>query len=481
MRLTVIFKTLGSLLMLFSFSMLPPVIVATIYKDSGFSHFLFCFGITFLAGFLLWYIFRHQRHELNVKDGFLLVSVCWIVLSIFAAFPFLFELHHHISIAGAFFEAFSGLTSTGATILSNLELLSHSLLYYRQQLEFLGGMGIVVLAVAILPALGIGGLQLYSKEITGPVEIRLTPRIAQTARALWMIYCGLTFLCAFCYWLTGMTVFDAICESFATVSTGGFSIHSESFAYYSSHLIHLVAVIFMVLGGINFGVHFHCLGQRKFSCYSGNTEVRTYLTLIGISFLVAISILLIAGDPQYYDNAFFDSLFSVVSVSTTTGFTTASFHRWPTFLPFLFVLLALIGGCAGSTAGGLKVIRFIVLKKQAIRETKRLIHPNIVYPIKLDKPISFEILQSIWGFTAVYLGMLFVLTFVLVGIGLNLGDAFFAVITCISSTGAGITQISREFMTIGDSGLYVLIFTMLLGRLEIFTILLLFVPEFWRR
>jgi len=460
--------------------MLPPVGVAFIYHDGDFSHFLFCFVLTFLSGFFLWITFRYKHQELNVRDGFLLVVACWVVLSIFAAIPFLLEPSQHLTMAGALFESVSGLTSTGATMLSKLDFLPHSLLYYRQQLQFLGGMGIVVLAVAVLPLLGVGGLQLYTKEITGPVEERLTPRISQTARALWIIYCGLAFLCAFCYWSAGMTIFDAICESFSTVSTGGFSIHSASFAYYHDHLIHVIATIFMLLGAINFGVHFHFFIQRKISCYFRNTEVRTYIVLLGVGILIAIGVLLIAGNPQYYNNVFFDSLFNVVSVGTTTGFTTANIQQWPPFLSLLFVSLALIGGCAGSTAGGLKVIRFIMLKKQATREAKRLIHPNIIYPIKIDQPISYEILQSVWGFTVVYIGSLIVLTFVLVGMGLDFATAISSLITCISSTGAGLTQVTQGFPNMSDQGLYVFTFTMLLGRLEVFTVLLLFVPEFWR-
>ena len=481
MRLTAILKVLGSLLMLFSFAMLVPIVVALIYHDADFSHFLFCFILTFLSGLTLWGIFRDKHQELNVRDGFLLVVVCWVVLSIFGSLPFLLEPSQHLTIGGALFETMSGLTSTGVTTISQFDSLPHSFLYYRQQLQFLGGMGIILLAVAVLPLLGVGGLQLYTKEITGPVEERLTPRIAQTARALWIIYCGLAALCAFCYWIGGMNVFDAICESFSTVSTGGFSIHDSSFAYYHNHLIELISTIFMLLGAINFGVHFHCLIQRRVACYFQNTEVRTYIVLLGGGVLIAIIVLLLSGNPQYYNNVFFDSLFNVVSVSTTTGFTTANIQQWPAFLSLLFLFLALIGGCAGSTAGGLKIIRFVVLKKQAIREAKRLIHPNIVYPIKIDNPVSYEILQSIWGFTVVYVGSLVVLTFVLVGMGLDFPTAISTLITCISSTGAALTPLSKGFSSMGDPKLYIFTFTMLLGRLEVFTVLLLFVPEFWRR
>jgi trk system potassium uptake protein TrkH len=482
MRFTVIFKTLGSLLMLFSFSMLPPVAVALIYQDGDYLYFILSFLITFLAGFLCWFVFRYQNYEMKVKDGFLLVVACWITLSIFGALPFFFELHGYVSIAGGFFESVSGLTATGASVLSShLEALSYALLYYRQQLEFLGGMGIILLAVAILPALGIGGLQLYSKEITGPVEIRLTPRIAQTARALWMIYCGLVCMCALSYWVAGMTFFDAICESFATLSTGGFSIHSLSFAYYQNYSIYLVGMVFMILGAINFGVHFHCLIQRKWNFYWKNTEVKVYLCLLVGAILVVFAALLIADNPGYYHNTFLNAAFNVISVGTTTGFVTENFHKVSNFFPLIFVFLAFVGGCVGSSAGGLKVFRFIVLHKQAMREMKRLMHPNIVYPVKIEQPISYEILQSVWGFSIVFLGLSFVLTVLLVSMGLSLTDAFVAVMTCISGTGGGITQLTREFSTINNQGLYVLIVTMLLGRLELFTILILFVPEFWRR
>ena len=480
MRLMPILKILGCLLMLFSVAMLSPILISLIYHDPDFDHFLFCFGLTFLSGLILWGIFRDQYQELNVRDGFLLVVLCWVVLSIFGSIPFLLESSQHLTIGGALFETMSGLTSTGVTLISNLDSLPHSLLYYRQQLQFLGGMGIIVLAVAVLPLLGVGGLQLYNKEISGPVEERLTPRIAQTARALWVIYCGLAVLCAFCYWIAGMSIFDAICESFSTVSTGGFTIHDASFAYYHNHLIEVISIIFMTLGAVNFGVHFHCLIQRKISCYFQNTEFKTYMFILGGSALIAMGVLLLAGNPQFYNNVFFDSLFSVVSVSTTTGFTTAKIQHWPAFLSVLFLSLALIGGCAGSTAGGLKIIRFIVLKKQAIREAKRLIHPNIIYPIKIGHPISYEILQSIWGFTVVYIGSLFILTFILVGMGLDLPTAISSVITCISSTGAGLTPLLKNFSMMSDPKLYVFTFTMLLGRLEVFTVLLLFVPDFWR-
>lgn len=482
MRAPVIIKVFGILLMIFSISMIPPMAVALYYGGRDLLSFVAGFGITCLAGLALWFPAKHAHYELKTRDGFLIVFLFWTVLSAFATIPFLIVLYPHIDIATAMFETVSGLTTTGASVLRQITGLSHAILYYRQQLHFLGGMGIIVLAVAILPMLGVGGMQLYRAETVGPVKTaKLKPRITQSAKALWYIYVGLVVLCALAYWVAGMSLYDAIGESFSTISTGGFSIHSNSFAYYHSDVIDLIAVFFMIMGATNFALHFRFIRNRHLSTYYHDAEFAGYIKLLAVVSIIT-AITLIIYHHSFHGHPMINALFTVVSLSTTTGFTTTDFNLWPTFLPYLLMFVALLGGSSGSTSGGIKIIRCLLLKEQGKREIDRLVHPRAVVAVGLGgETMSESIVQAIWAFLAVFIALFIVLLLLLLADGLPIRTAFGALAACLSNTGAGIGGVSHGFNTIPSFSKWVLIVAMLAGRLEIFTILVLFTPSYWRK
>jgi trk system potassium uptake protein len=482
MRISAIAKILGIFLMIFSVSMLPPIGVSLFYGDQTLLSFLTGFLVTFFSGVLLWWPFRHAHHELKTRDGFLVVTLFWAVLSIFAAIPLLLSVYPKLTFTNAMFESVSGLTTTGASVLSHLEQLPRSILYYRQQLHLLGGMGIIVLAVAILPMLGIGGMQLYRAETVGPIKTaKLKPRMTQTAKALWMIYVGLVVLCAVSYWGAGMDWFDAIGESFSTVATGGFSTHSASFSYYHSTIIDMIAVLFMIAGATNFALHFQLVRRRRLSVYWRDPEFSAYLWVIFIA-TALIAIMLIYSQQYTMGRSTLNAFFTAVSVATTTGFTNSHFNLWPSFLPFFIMFLAFIGGCGGSTSGGIKVMRMLLLKQQGARELKRLIHPKVVFSIKLGKsPLPDAVIQSIWSFFAVFILISIVLFLGLLAVGLDVTTAFGALASCISNTGASIGATAESFVGVPTVAKWMLIFAMIAGRLEVFTLLVLFAPSYWRK
>jgi len=481
MRFIATLKVLGILLMIFSLFMFPPIAVGIWYQDGGIPAFIIGFGVTFLTGLLLWLFFRKHQHILRTRDGFLVVVLFWFVLSVFGSIPFDVSLYPKMSITDAIFESVSGLTTTGATVLTHLQALPHSILYYRQQLHLLGGIGIIVLAVAILPMLGVGGMQLYRAEIAGPLKTtKLTPRITQTAKALWTIYFGLAIICTVSFWLAGMPLFDAVSESFSAISTGGFSIHDSSLAYYHSTAIDIIAIIFMMLGAINFSLHFAFLKQKRLSLYYKDPEFLAYLKILGCGLLIVLITLLIYH-YYHFGQTVLNSIFTIVSMSTTTGLTTTNFSIWPTFLPFLIIFLAIIGGCAGSTTGGLKIIRCLLLKNQGKRELNRLIHPKAIWAIKLgDEPVPEDLMQAIWGFVAFFVALYIILLLILLAMGLDFTTAFGAASSCISNTGASIGKVASNYKSIGVAAKWVLVAAMLVGRLEIFTILVILMPSYWR-
>ncbi|KXJ54025.1 MAG: potassium transporter, partial [Neptuniibacter sp. Phe_28] len=389
MHYKVILRILGILLMIFSFSMLPPLAISYIYNDGADFAFIAGFFITLVTGFLIWIPVYRVRQDLRTRDGFLITVLFWAVLGFFGAFPFMITEDPHLSFVDAVFESLSGLTTTGATVITGIDYLPKSILFYRQQLQWLGGMGIIVLAVAILPMLGIGGMQLYRAEIPGPVkDSKLTPRITETAKALWYIYLSLTIVCGVGYWLAGMDVFDAVSHSFSTVAIGGFSTHDASIGYFDSLTIELICVFFMVVSTVNFGLHFFAWRQRSISHYFKDPEFKFYIsTLLGIT-LIALIVLIVTNTYEPAESLR-KATFMVVSIATTSGFATADFAHWPAMLPFLLFVATFAGGCAGSTGGGMKVIRVLLILKQGYREIQRLVHPNAIIPVKLGKkPIS---------------------------------------------------------------------------------------------
>ncbi|MCG8378328.1 MAG: potassium transporter, partial [Proteobacteria bacterium] len=357
------------------------------------------------------------------------------------------------------------------------------ILFYRQELQWLGGMGIIVLAVAILPLLGIGGMQLYRAETPGPIkDSKLTPRITETAKALWYIYLSLTVTCALLYWAAGMTFFDAVAHSFSTVSIGGFSTHDLSIGYFNSKTIDAIAVVFMFIAGINFTLHFLAWRNMNLKPYLFDSELKAYVSvLLGICFIVCIYLIYkdVYRDTQ---TAITHGIFQTVSIATTTGYTTATYQSWPTFLPVLLIFASFFGACAGSTGGGLKVIRVVLLFKQGMREIRRLVHPNAIIHIKLgERPVQEPIINAVWGFFASYVAVFAVLMLVLMATGLDQVTAFSAMAACMNNLGPGLGDVSAHYGDINNFAKWILCFAMLLGRLEIFTLLVLLSPTFWRK
>jgi trk system potassium uptake protein TrkH len=483
MKINSILNVLGIFLMLFSVSMLPPAFIAYLYQDSSPLPYVNGFAVTLGSGICLRLLFSSSLYELRTRDGFLLVTLFWMTLCLFSAFPLMMIDHPHQSLTNALFESVSGFTTTGATILTGIDELPHALRYYRQQLQFLGGMGIIALAVAVLPMLGIGGLQLYRAETPGPVkDAKLTPRLTQTAKLLWLIYLGLTVACALSYYLAGMSAFDAIGESFATIATGGFSLHDDSFAYYNSATINSIAIVFMILGATNFTLHYVALLKQNLTHYWQDEEFKTFLGILVMASAIVFSVVVyhdIYGDTSM---ALVSSIFNVVSIATTTGFLASPLSVWPSFLPVFVLLLGIIGGCASSTTGGIKVMRFLLLKKQISREIQRAIHPQVVIAVKFGKQILPDpVLQAMWGFIAAFIGIFVLLFILLMATGLDLVTALGSLTGCLANIGIGLGQTAQHFADLPTLSKWILIFAMLIGRLEIFTLLVLLSPSFWRR
>ncbi len=482
MRFRTTLKVLGALLMMFSITMLPPLAVSIMYEDGAYRAFVDTFGLTLISGFVLWAGFFREQSDMRIKDGFLITALFYFILGAVGAIPLVQDTGIGLTWPNALFESFSGLTTTGATVLTGIDHLPQSILFYRQQLQWLGGMGIIVLAVAILPMLGIGGMQLYRAETPGPVkDSKLTPRIKQTALALWSIYLGLTVACALAYWAAGMSLFDAICHSFSTVAIGGFSTHDASLGYFDSPMIEAVAIFFMVLAGINFGLHFFSFRERTVGHYLKDDEVKFYLYILLITtVIVAVMLFQLASYGPL--QALRLAAFQVVSIFTTTGFATTDFSLWPSMLPYLVFFGAFTGACAGSTGGGMKVMRVMLICKQGLREIHRLIHPNAIFPVKINKrPVSNRIIEAVWGFFSVYVILFLFMMLAIVATGLDFLSAFSAVAASINNLGPGLGAVAYHYADITDTAKIILCFAMILGRLEIFTLLVLFTPMFWRK
>ncbi len=484
MHIRTIIRIVGILVALFSVTMLAPALVAYIYRDGAGLDFFSAFIICLILGLALWFPNRTHNKELRAKEGFLIVVLFWTVLGSVGAIPFMLSAAPEMTVAEAFFESFSGLTTTGATVISGLDTLPKAILFYRQMLQWLGGMGIIVLAVAILPILGIGGMQLFRAEIPGPVkDNKVAPRIAETAKTLWYIYLVLTISCALLLWLAGMNLFDAICHSFSTVAIGGFSTYDASVGHFNSPVINLIIVVFLLIAGVNFSLHFAAFANRglRLSVYRLDPEVKVFIGIQLILTLICLSALLthrVYTDPW---QALDQSLFQAVSISTTAGFSTTGFADWPLFLPLLLMFSSFIGGCAGSTGGGIKVVRIMLLNLQGMRELKRLVHPRAVYRIKLgNKALADKVVEAVWGFFAAY-ALVFVLCMLaLLATGMEELTAFTAVVATLNNLGPGLGDVTANFGTTTDGAKWIMILAMLFGRLEIFTLLVLFTPAFWR-
>lgn len=483
MRLLAIQRILGLLLMVFSTTLLPPALLSLWYVDGAFHAFITAFFITFAVGVIGWIPARNHKRDMRMRDGFIVVVMFWFVLGGIGALPFMLTVNPHLTLTDSLFESISGLTTTGATVITNLETLPRSILYYRQQLQWLGGMGIVVLAVAVLPLLGVGGMQLYRAETPGPVkDSKLTPRIAETAKALWYIYLGLTISCALAYWAAGMEVFDAVGHAFSTVSIGGFSTHDASIGYYDSTLIEMIAVVFMLASGVNFALHFMAFRSRSVWGYLKDSEFRFYISLLMTVTAIVTIFLFFSQTYESWQDAFTAALFQSVSIGTTAGFTTAEYYNWPGFVAILLLFTSFVGGCAGSTGGGIKVIRFLLLVKQGMREILRLIHPAAQIPIRIDgHTVPYRVVDAIWGFFALYVASFIMMYLALAMTGLDLMTAYSAVAASINNLGPGLAGVGAHYADINDPAKWVLCFGMLLGRLEIFTLLVILSPAFWAK
>jgi trk system potassium uptake protein TrkH len=482
MNWTAVQRILGLLIMMFSLTMLPPIAINAFFEEHSWLPFLKGFALTLVAGLIIWLPVNRSRKDLRLRDGFLVVAAFWTVLGTFGAAPFMFADSLSMSLTDAIFESMSGLTTTGATVLTGLDELPRAILYYRQQLQWFGGMGIIVLAVAVLPMLGIGGMQLYRAEAPGPVkDTKLTPRITETAKALWYVYLAFTIACAAFYMLAGMNWFDAVCHSFSTVAIGGFSTHDMSMGYFDSTAIDLVAIVFMFAAGINFSLHFFAWRYVSVKHYSQDPEFRGYFAI-----LVGVSVLVIAWlfQHQVFDSpgeTIVTGLFQAVSIATTTGFTTANYAAWPAALPVLLIFASFIGGSAGSTAGGIKVVRWLLIYKQGMREIARLVHPSAEIPVKLgNKAVGHRVVDAVWGFFAIYVVVFSVMLIAMMATGLDQVTAFSAVAATLNNLGPGLGEVSAGFMSLSDPAKWIAITGMLLGRLEIFTLLVLITPTFWR-
>lgn len=481
MQFAMALKIIGVLLILFSTAMLPPLFLSLIAQDGIESAFAMGLAATLFAGVALWLPTRNLSRDLNIRDGFMVTALFWVVLGLFGAIPLWLVSDLGLTPIAAIFESISGLTTTGATVITGLDDLPQSVLFYRQLLQWLGGIGIIVLAVAVLPMLGIGGMQLYRAESAGPSKDRkLTPRITSTAKALFGIYLLLTIACAASYFAAGMSTFDAICHAFSTVAIGGFSTHDASLGHYEQNRVLLVSSVFMLLSAINFGLHFIALQRRNVRVYAQDSETAFFITVIASATLV-VCCLLLTTETLGLEDSVIHGLFQTISIATTTGFTTQDFSVWPLFLPILLLILSFMGGCVGSTGGGMKAMRILLIFRQGVRELRQLLHPNAVIPLKLDaRRVQTEVISAVWSFFAVYMFCFVLIWLALLATNLDFISAFSAVVATMNNLGPGLGGVANDYGVVSEAGKLVLCLAMLMGRLEVFTLLVLLTPAFWR-
>jgi trk system potassium uptake protein TrkH len=481
MHISVSLRILGILLMLFSTAMVVPLVMALLADDHTVTGFVTALGITFLSGLAMWLPVMNAQHDLRIRDGFLITSLFWTVLGLFGALPFALTESLQLTPVEAIFESISGLTTTGATVIVGLDDLPHSILIYRQLLQWLGGIGIIVVAVAVLPMLGIGGMQLYKAETPGPSKnSKLTPRITETAKALATVYISLTVACAGAYYLAGMSGFDAIAHSLSTVAIGGFSTHDASMGYFNNDAILLVCSVFMTISAINFGLHFVAWRRRSPVVYRRDSETRFFFSVLWVCIAITCAYLLFTNTLDTKESVI-HGLFQAISITTTTGFATQDFASWPSFLPIMLLMFSFMGGCVGSTGGGMKAMRLMLIYKQGVRELKQLVHPNAIIPLKVGRRrVEASVVSAVWSFFAVYTTSFIVIMLLLMATGLDFTTAFSAVAASLNNLGPGLGDVAANYGSINEVAKGLLCFTMLLGRLEVFTLLVLFTPMFWR-
>jgi trk system potassium uptake protein TrkH len=483
--LLAIVNVLGALLASFAGLYLLPVATALIYGETAaLQVFAICAGVTLVAGLLLLLATRRFRAELKPRDGYLLVSLSWMLVTVNAAVPMMLA-EPHLSFTDAFFESMSGLSTTGSTVITGLDLLPHAVNIWRHALHWLGGMGIIVLAVAVLPLLGVGGMQMYRAEAPGPVkDTKLTPRITETAKALWLVYTGISLFCILALWGAGMSLFDAICHGFSVMALGGFSTHDASVGFFQSPLIEFVMMLFMLLAAVNFSTHFMAVRKGDLGAYNRDPEAKWMLVWLGAS-LAAIT-LIVYGAGLYPDmmSTFRHTAFTVITLATTSGFVTEDYSLWPVFASMWMLFLSCLIPSTGSTGGGIKLFRALIMIKQARREMFLLVHPAAVVPLKIGgQVVGNRVVYSVLAFVFVYFMTVVLLTFALLGTGMDFISAFTATIASVNNAGPGLGQVgpSTNYSTLSDLQTWLCALGMFLGRIEIFTFLVLFTRSFWRK
>ncbi|PIF02417.1 MAG: potassium transporter [Draconibacterium sp.] len=481
MNLKIIFRVLGFLLIIEGIAMFLALLVSLIYFEHDIKAFILAILLNLVLGISISFATRNAVKDIGKREGYIIVSLVWIVFSFFGAVPFV--LSGSIpDFTNAFFETMSGFTTTGSSILDNIEALPHGILFWRSIIQWLGGMGIIVLSLAILPVFGIGGMQLFAAEVPGPAPDKISPRIRQTAKTLWVIYLGFTVAEILLLWIGGMTLFDAVCHSFTTMATGGFSTKQASIAHWQSPFIHYVIIIFMFLAGTNFTLSYLAL-KGKFKTVLKDEEFKYYSYFI-LGFTLLIFIGLLISTNLNIETAFRDSLFQVVSIITTTGYATADYLTWIPVLTILIFAMFFFGGSAGSTGGGIKIMRIVLLFKNSYYELRRLIHPKAIIPVKFNRhSVDSKIITNILAFFMLYFFIFGFSTVVFTLIEPNLETSMGAVATCLGNIGPGLGKVgpAENFMHIKPAGKWFLSFLMLLGRLELFTVLVLFSPAFWKK
>lgn len=482
-RIAPVLNVLSKVVMLFSAAFLLPLALSWALDDGAQRAYDEAIVITFVAGALTWLFTRKSQRELQTRDGFLLVLLVWTSLPAFATLPLLFFMPD-LSFTDAYFETVSGITTTGSTILSGLDTLPLSVNLWRGLLVWLGGMGLIVLAVAILPLLGVGGMQIYKAETPGPMkDSKLTPRITETAKGLYLIYVGISVACGLSFWLAGMTPFDAVMHTFTTMGLGGFSSHDASFGYWNSPAIEAVTVVFMLVAGINFSTHFLAWRQRAATAYRLDPEVRWFITVtLGSALLIAVYLTAMRVYPDFFQALRF-ALFNTVSIATTTGFANTDFNQWPFFAPLFMLFLSSFASCSGSTGGGMKMVRAQLLFRQGRRELTRLIHPAARLPVKLaGQVVPNNVIYAVLAFAFLYVFAIIIMTLVMTASGLEFITAFSAVVASINNMGPGLNQVgpATTYASLTDFQTWICIIAMLLGRLELLTVLVVFTRAFWR-
>lgn len=481
MNFRIIVHIIGFLLILTGLFMLPGIFFSLYYLSNDIPALLISGIGTSLVGFIIWSATRKNDYtQITKREGYLIVALGWIIISVFGSVPFIIQ-GTIPSFINAFFETVSGFTTTGASILTDIESVPYGLLFWRSMTHWLGGMGIIVLSLAILPMLGIGGMQLYSAEVAGPSKDKIHPRIRETAKRLWAVYLMLTMTETILLLSGGMSLFDALCHSFGTLATGGFSTKNTSIAYFNSSYIEYVIIIFMFLGGTNFSLHYFAL-HGKLKAYFKDEEFRFYTIFLGIT-IVCTGLFLFVYNSVELEKSFRDSAFSIVSILSSTGFATVDYEKWHPFFTLMFLFLLLVGACAGSTSGGVKMIRYYILIKNSVYELKRLIHPQAVIPVRYnERAVSNDVISKIAAFVLLYLFTFTTGSILLSFTGLEFSSAMGSVAACLGNIGPGLgsTGPVSNYAHVTDFGKWILCFIMLLGRLELFTLLIIFNPSFWK-